>query len=262
MKVFDLHNDVLTEVKDYKKEILNYPKNVKVITAVYKGNKDFNSVEKLVENYTRINAKNTLLAFEDIGYKDLNIERLISFKPLYCSLTHNKENQFGYGVDYNYPLKKRGMEIIQKLNDNNIPLDLSHLSKKGCYRAIKLANKVLYSHVAFSEVYKHKRNIDGELIKDVITKGGIIGLTFVGYFLTDKEASIKSVIKHIDYFLSKFGDDNLAIGSDFNGTDYLPKKLKNYVGFYNFKNELVKTGYSLSTIDKIFYKNASRFFKF
>lgn len=261
MKVFDLHNDVLTEVKNYKKEILNYPNNYKIITAVYRGNRTFKEVITLLDNYSLLKSKNTRLAFEDIGYNDLNFNKLLSYKPTYCSLTHNKENLYGYGVDINLDIKEKGKDAIKKLNENNIPLDLSHLSQKGCYSAIKLANRVLFSHVAFSGIYPHKRNICDGLIKEVLAKNGIIGLTFVGYFLADKNADIYSVIKHVDYFLSRFGDDNLSIGSDFNGTDYLPKNLKNYVGFYNLKKELIKCGYSKNTIEKIFYKNANKFFE-
>ena len=68
----------------------------------------------------------------------------------------------------------------------------------------------------------------------------IIGITFVGYFLGDNPATIKGVVKHIDYFLQKFGDDNISIGSDFNGTDYLPSNLKRYSHFKNLKNLLLK----------------------
>ena len=261
MKVFDLHNDVLTEVKNYSKEILNYPKNVKVATAIYKGNMSFNDVITLTENYLKLNSENTMLAFEDISYEGLDLDKLLSYKPIYSSLTHNKENSLACGVDFNKPLKEKGEEVIKKLNEYNIPLDLSHLSIKGCYDAINIANRVLYSHVAFSEIYEHKRNIDSHIISDVISKKGIIGLTFVGYFLTDKSASIYSVIKHIDYFLSKFSEDYLSIGTDFNGTDYLPLKLNNYDDFYLLKTELVKLGYKKTTINKIFYENASKFFK-
>ena len=56
MKVFDLHNDVLTEVENYSKEILSYPKNVKVITAIYKGNLSFNDAINLSENYLKLNS--------------------------------------------------------------------------------------------------------------------------------------------------------------------------------------------------------------
>ncbi len=200
------------------------------------------------------------MAFEDIGYQHLNIYELLSYSPLYCSLTHNKENLLGYGVDCNLPLKQKGLEIIEKLNEYKVPLDLAHLSIKGCYSAINRANRVICSHTTFSGVYNCKRSISDGLIQDIISKKGIIGFCFVGYFLQSKNADINSVIKQIDYFTGKFGDDNLSIGSDFNGTDYLPKGLKNYVGFYRLEKELKKVGYSKKTIDKIFYKNANDYF--
>ena len=67
--------------------------------------------------------------------------------------------------------------------------------------------------------------------------------------------------KYPFFLYLKFGDNNLSIGSDFNGTDYLPYQLKNYDGFYLLKELLLKQGYSNETIDKIFYKNAENYFK-
>ena len=109
-------------------------------------------------------------------------------------------------------------------------------------------------------MYKHKRNISSETIKEIIIRNGIIGLTLVGYFLCEKTATIDSVIKHIEYFLQKFGDDNLCIGTDFNGTDYLPINLSTYKDLKNLKNKLLKLGYGFKTIDKIFNKNATKYF--
>ena len=260
MKVFDLHNDVLTEVKNYKLEIENYPKNCKVVTAIYRGEKTFKEVENILSNYNKIKSKKTYLAFEDIGYNDLDLNKIILYNPLYVSLTHNKENALGYGVNFNCDLKEKGIEVIKFLNQTNITLDVAHLSQKATYRAINLANKVICSHTAFNSVYQNKRNLDDGVIRDIIYKNGIIGLCFVGYFLCESNANIYSVIKHIEYFLGKFGDDNLVIGSDFNGTDYLPYNLNNYLDFFTLKNKLLKLGYSKKTIDKIFYKNAQKYF--
>ncbi len=260
MKVFDLHNDVLTEVKNYKSEIESYPKNFKIVTAVYRGGRSFQEVKKLLLNYSKIKTKNTFIAFEDIGYVDLDFNILLSYKPLYVSLTHNEENVLGYGVNCSLNLKQKGVDIVKILNENNVVLDVAHLSEKSTYSAINLANRVICSHTAFNGVYLHKRNLSDEAIRDIISKNGIIGLTFVGYFLSNEKADLYSVIKHIDYFLEKFGDNNLSIGSDFNGTDYLPVNLKNYDGFYLLKELLLKNGYSNETVDKIFYKNAERYF--
>ncbi|MBO5926180.1 MAG: membrane dipeptidase, partial [Clostridia bacterium] len=122
------------------------------------------------------------------------------------------------------------------------------------------AKKVMISHTAFNGVFKHKRNVSDGLIIDVISKGGIIGLTLVGYFLTLKSATIYDVIKHIDYFTSKFGEDNLCIGTDYNGTNYLPKGLTKYTHFITLKEELLKLGYKEETVNKIFYYNAYNYF--
>ncbi len=260
MKVFDLHNDVLTEVKNYKSEINNYPKNYKIVTAIYRGKRSFNNVKNLLSDYYKLKSKHTYIAFEDIGYKDLDLKALLSYNPLYVSLTHNGENALGYGVNYYKDLKPKGIETIKCLNEYGYTLDIAHLSKKATYSAINLANNVICSHTAFNKVYYNKRNLDDEVIRDIISKNGIIGLTFVGYFLSRKPANLYSVLEHIEYFLGKFSEDNLVIGSDFNGTDYLPKNLENYLGFENLYNLLLEKGYSKNVIEKILFKNAENYF--
>lgn len=257
MKFFDLHNDLLTSVKNYDIEIKNYPKNTRVIMAVYRDNFSFLTA---VEKAKKVNNRKHYLAFEDIGYSDLDLNELLSLKPKYVSLTHNKENVLGYGVDYNYPLKDKGVSLVKKLNEKGVTIDIAHLSKKGVENVLDNAEKVICSHTAFLDVYKHKRNISSETIKEIIKRNGIIGLTLVGYFLCEKTATIDSVIKHIEYYLQKFGDDNLCIGTDFNGTDYLPINLSTYKDLKNLKNKLLKLGYGLKTIDKIFNKNATKYF--
>lgn len=258
MKFFDLHNDLLTCGKNFNNEVKNYPKKTKVVMAVYRDNFSF---IRAIEKANNLNGKNYFLAFEDIGYKDLDLSVLLNLKPVYVSLTHNKENLLGYGVNEDKPLKDKGIRLVKKLNENGVSIDVSHLSIKGVENVLENSKRVICSHTAFLEVYKHKRNIPKQIIKEIINKNGVIGLTLVGYFLCDGKADINSVIRHIDYFIQNFGDDNLCIGTDFNGTDYLPINLSSYQDFKILKTKLLKLGYKNKTIEKVFYKNANRYFK-
>ena len=257
MEIFDLHNDFLTaniNVKNYLKN----NKNIFISSSIYR--EDFSflkalNLAKKLENYT-----NARVCFEDICYSDLDLDKLISLNPLYCSLTYNGENDFGYGVDYNLPLKQKGIKTAKILINKGIILDTAHLSERGILSLLDLNARVVNSHSLLKSIYPHKRNLSDYIIKQIINSGGIIGITFVGYFLGDNPATINGVVKHIDYFLQKFGDDNISIGTDFNGTDYLPSNLKRYSHFKNLKNLLIKNGYGNSTINKLFFENAKNYF--
>ena len=118
MRIFDLHNDFLTEkFNEYKNLIKS--KNIIVNSAIYKGNLTFLKAYNLAIKLKNLNSSNLKLSFEDISFCDLDIEKLISLNPVSVSLTYNEENEFGYGVNENKGLKLRGLEIIKRLNNKD-----------------------------------------------------------------------------------------------------------------------------------------------
>ena len=146
MAIADFHNDVLTSASFNNSEI-NFGDN-KVVTALFKGDRCFADVVKLAR-YSKY------IAFEDVGYLDLDIDKLIELKPIYVGLTWNGENQFGYGCDYSFGLKRKGVELIKILNENGIAVDTAHLSKRGFIDVLDSAEKVVNSHTCFQGVFKH-----------------------------------------------------------------------------------------------------------
>ncbi len=262
MRIFDLHNDLLTVNNDYMTEMNSYPTDTSVALAIYKGDLDYKSLKNLVERYNSNPHKNGYLAYEDIGYDGVELDYIINTNPLYVGITHNPENQFGSGVDNDIPLKPKGIEAVNELSKNGIVLDIAHLSKKGAIDLLNNSERVICTHTAFNSVNYHERNLDDDIIKEIVQRNGVIGLTFVGFFLTNenRDATITDVVRHIDYFVSKFSIDNLSIGTDFNGTNSLPTNLTNYSEFGNLKTELLRLGYSKNDVHKIFYKNAYDYF--
>lgn len=259
MKIFDLHNDFLTSAKNYKKAYKKFEKQVTLPAVIYSGNLNFSKAFLLAKDYLNFN-KNGAVAFENIGYSDLNFEKLISLKPLYCSLTYNDENNFGYGVNYNFPIKNEGLKIAKKLNENGIFVDVAHLCKKGVLSLVDNGVKVINSHTCFTSVYSHKRNIDSETIRAIIKSGGIIGFTLVGYFLGENP-NVIMLLKHIDYFIQNFGFKNLCLGTDFYGSDYFCKGISSYKGLKLLERKMLLNGYNKSVVESVFYKNAYNFFK-
>lgn len=259
MRIFDLHNDFLTEKEDFKSELLSYGKTVYPVAVIYKGNRTFKETEDIARKYKRSGFP-FKTAFEDVGYEDAEPEDIIKFNPLYASLTYNGENRYGFGADINEPLKKDGLNAAKKLNAAGVAVDVAHLSERGVYSLSDNGVKIINTHTAFSSVYKHKRNITNGVIEAIINCGGVIGMTLVGYFLGEK-ADIESVFSHVDYFAERFGTDNLCIGTDFNGTDYLPEGIRCYNDLKKIIFRLEKAGYNKGDINKIFYMNAERYFK-
>ena len=64
----------------------------------------------------------------------------------------------------------------------------------------------------------------------------------------------------MEHFLSLGGEDNIALGSDFDGAEmpYCIKGAESMVGLYEY---FLSRNYSEELIRKIFFDNAERFFK-
>ncbi len=256
MKFFDLHSDFPTTLKLNN---VNFDDNVEVVGAVYSGRRTFFEAIEIAKK-VKLLGKNVHLGFENIGYFDVNVDEIISLKPIYCSLTYNGENAFGYGCDFDLPLKSVGKSLAKTLADSGIVIDVAHLCQRGVYSLLDVTDKIICSHTALSSLFNHKRNFSDETISNIVSVGGIIGLTPVSYFIAEN-ATLFDFYKHIDYFIQKFGDNNLAIGTDFFGCDRFAGNLANYYDFADLKELIINNGYDKQTVNKIFYYNAKNYYK-
>ena len=251
MKVADFHSDILTS-NEFNNKHVDFGSN-KVVTAIFRGKRSF-------EEAFRLTKFSNCLAFEDVGYTKLDFDKLISVKPIYVGLTWNGENSLGYGCDYNFGLKRSGVELIKNLNKYGIAIDTAHVSKKGFIDIIDNAQKVVNSHTCFNGVFKHKRNLENWQIKLLVERGGLIGITCCGYFMSNKKTcKITDFIDNILYYYERYGAEGLCVGTDFYGTDFLPENIENYDSFQIVKNELILRGVLPSDSEKILYDNLNNF---
>ncbi len=251
MIIADFHNDILStnSFTSLPSECLENA----VVTALFKGDRSFSEILNLCN-------KSSIIAFEDVGYSDFNFDLLSEQNPVYVGITWNGENQFGYGCDYNFGIKRKGVELIKLLNEKNIAIDTAHISKKGFIDIIDNAKTVVNSHTCFNGVYKHKRNLDDWQIKLIVERGGLVGLACCGYFMTNgKTCKISDFIDNILYFYERYGAENLCLGTDFNGTDFLVDGLNSYKDFESLKPLLLKSGMSETDFEKVLYKNLIEF---
>ena len=216
----------------------------------------------LIAEQLKKSHKNLHFAIEDFSFVDeSNYNRIIDSNPTYVGLTWNFNNNLAGGALDNGNLTLFGKDILKRLNSDNIIVDTAHLNEKSFFEVVNLAQKVICSHTAFYSITKHKRNLKDYQLQMLIDCGGIIGLCLVPEFLKQKgTADIYDISCQIEYFLDKYGDNNITLGSDFFGTKKLPRGIKTYEDLEKLKILLTKKGYSEDTIAKIFYKNAEVFF--
>jgi len=275
IKLVDLHNDAIVEMpaKSFKRYIAKAQKSGvrAILMSVYTTEmpepiKQIKEYKQIIDDTNAVSKKTELLLhIEDAWFvTEQNIDELIALKPYSVGLTWNADNALAGGAFDDGHLTSLGKLVIEKLVANGIQVDLAHLNKQSFYAVAEVLTekkqKLLCTHACFSPVNLHSRNLTAKQIRTIVDSGGLVGMTFVGDFLTTKKhVTLEHVYSHIKYFIDNFGDDNLAIGTDFFGTEKLPHLLESYKGFPRLKKFLEKKGIAKDTLEKVFVSNAMSF---
>ena len=68
------------------------------------------------------------------------------------------------------------------------------------------------------------------------------------------ETSLDTITDHLEHLLNILGENNIAIGSDYDGA-IIPNDISDISKIGNLNLHLKKKGYKKELIEKIFYKN-------
>lgn len=118
-------------------------------------------------------------------------------------------------------LKEFGIEIVERMGDLGMIVDVSHASD-GTFRDILnyATGPVVASHSNCRELCANPRNLSDEMIRALAQKGGVCGLNFYGPFLGTKNASrTDEMAEHILHMIQVGGEEFPAVGTDFDGID-------------------------------------------
>ncbi len=190
---------------------------------------------------------------EDVGH-------LYELGVRFMSLTWNNENALAGGVDSSAGLTVLGRNVIGEMGKKGMILDVSHLNDRSFWEAMRVTLwPVIASHSCSRSVYKHKRNLTDEQFRAICARGGVVGINFYPKFLNGRNtAYIKNIIRHIDRFIKLGGENNIGLGSDFDGVETLPQDLKGVEDMPVLRNAFLEHGYSQKLTDKICFGNFER----
>jgi membrane dipeptidase len=174
------------------------------------------------------------------------------------SLAWNGESPLAGGCHSEAPLSDKAIEIIRKMNDYGMALDISHLNESSAKKAIEISKFPMATHSNCKRVFNHPRNLSDEILLSLKKKGGIVGLCFYPEFLGG-DVFFK-LYANVTHLLSLEMAKNIAIGSDFDGAemDSRLSKTENVKELYRF---LINKGIEKHIVDGIFFENALAFFR-
>ena len=178
------------------------------------------------------------------------------------TLTWNGKNELGSGMACDEGLTPLGREALPLLEEAGIVVDVSHLSDSGFWEVQKRARRpFIATHSDSRAVCGHGRNLTDDQFRAVAAAGGVVGLNFSTHFLAadDPDPSYAALSAHLGHFLALGGEDAVALGSDYDGTD-VPSWLEpaeRIGGLYG----RVKAEYGEKLAQKLFFQNAMAFFE-
>jgi len=253
MDAYDIFNGV------YDKYKIELSKNVETILPAYS------------EEDVLLNEKNgkmsSILSIEDGIVIDDKIERVGEFFEKgvrLLTLTWNFENTIGFPCSddneaHMLGLKPFGIEVVEKMNDLGMIVDVSHLSEGGFYDIAKYSKKpFVASHSCARALCNHRRNLTDKQLKTLGEKGGMVGVNFCSSFLRENSdyATNNEIVEHVVYMVNKAGIDSVGLGSDFDGIDN-DLEIKDYAG-YPILIDSLRKHFKESELEKICSKNILR----
>ncbi|MFA9463419.1 MAG: dipeptidase [Velocimicrobium sp.] len=206
------------------------------------------------------------LSIEDISFMGSYVEQIKELGFRFAMLTWNHTNQYASGSVSNQKgsLTYEGRELVKYLMNQGIILDISHLSDRGVEEVFEITEKpIMASHSNVRQICKMDRNLPNDYIKELIRRNGLIGMNFFRPFVgSTLDVTMDTLIQHMDYILNLGGENVLAIGSDFDGSDDLfPKGIKGVESIPALREEMKRAGFSEAILDKVFFENAHSFIK-
>lgn len=176
-------------------------------------------------------------------------------------LTWNYANWAADGVlePRNGGFTLKGRQLIEECGKLGMILDVSHLCDRGFWELAELSSKpFVATHSNARALCPHPRNLSDEQITAVVSRDGMMGLTFVPWFIKASEPAIKDILNHLDHVAALGGKGNAGFGSDFDGVDYHIPGLEHAGNFDRLANELYRK-YSAEEADGFLYGNWRRF---
>ena len=207
-----------------------------------------------------------LLTVEEGGVLEEELPRL---DTLYkngvrlITLTWNYDNCIGGANGSDEGLTCFGYDVVERMNEMGMIIDVSHLSDKGFWNVADASKKPwVASHSNARSLCSHRRNLTDEMIRCIAEHGGVIGLNFYSHFLAEgaELTRIADLVRHAQHICNLGGSEVLALGSDFDGID-CSLEMADCSEMWKLPEALESEGFLADMIDAICWRNADKYLK-
>ncbi len=213
----------------------------------------------------------------------------------YMTITHSDNTDWADSATADPKLdglSNFGKAVIGEMNRLGMIVDLSHVSPATMHDALDTAAApVIFSHSSTRALVDHPRNVPDDVLERLKTNGGVVMVTFVPGFVSEKvrangaaheaeqarlkalysgapqkvkellaawdaanpapRATVADVADHIDHVVKIAGEDHVGIGGDLDGISTTPVGLESVADYPKLFAELLRRGYTESQLKKL-----------
>ena len=162
-----------------------------------------------------------------------------------------------------------GKEVIEEMEKLGMIVDITHTTPTAMDDILTVSTKPLIAtHISSRTLGDHAISLYDEHIKEIVGRGGMIGIIFHSYWLSnytnvndaEKYGSLREVVRTIRYIIKITGSyNNVCIGSDFGA--YIPSlsDINHLCQIENLRVLLLEEFGSEELVEKIVAKNVIDF---
>lgn len=186
-----------------------------------------------------------------------NLQKVYDAGYRVMGITHFFDNELGgssAGIDQG-GLTAFGRDVILKMNEMDITIDLAHASNKLIKDVLELTTKpIVVSHTGVKGTYESPRNLSDDQLRAIAANGGVVGIGFWdGAVGSPQTGDIVVAMRHT---VDIMGIDHVCLGSDWDGGT---TTLFDAANIWVLTEALMKGGFSKDEIYKIMGGNQIEF---
>ena len=167
-----------------------------------------------------------IMGFQDTLPLEMDLKLVDIFQALgvrIIQLTYQYRNLVGSGCGEDDPgLSDFGRDLVARLNEAGILIDLSHCGPRTSAEAIELsAAPPAFTHAGLLALCDHVRNKSDDLVLAIAARGGLIGIPSYSQFLDIRGTHCPTLAEYLDVMdrvIEITGIDHVGIGFDFTPT--------------------------------------------
>jgi membrane dipeptidase len=153
-----------------------------------------------------------------LGDQAFRVDVLYGLGVRLAGLTYTRRSTLGDGQneDSDVGLSRLGHEVVRRMNQLGMVIDLSHAGQRTALETIEASQApVVFSHNAAHRLRPTRRTRRDEELLACAAKGGLVCITAVPNSLSDDpNQDINCVLDHYDYMAKLLGVDHVGIGTD------------------------------------------------